>query len=159
MGVAEIEEALRVEVLEVCRFYCLQVWNEAFDQARVETSSALKRAKSVHYLPTIRASGSSGFKADTASKEANEGKESLTKALPTANIPPKKAEQSKVVEKAADTSKEVAHDATLPPIALKDPPKEKEPSHNMEIMLATLPMPTKEDLKGEGQAPFTAAST
>ena len=92
MGVAEIEEALRVEVLEVCRFYCLQVWNEAFDQARVETSSALKRAKSVHYLPTIRASGSSGFKADTASKEANEGKENPTKALPIANIPPKKAE-------------------------------------------------------------------
>ena len=159
MGVAETEEALRAEVSEVCRFYCLQVWNEAFDQARVETSSSLKRAKSVYYLPTIRASGSSGFKADIAPKEANEGKESPTKALPTANIPPKKAEQSEVAEKVADASKEVAHDATLPSIALKDPPKEKEASHNMEIMLETLPIPTKEDLKGEGQAPFTAAST
>ena len=31
MGVAETEEAFRVEVSEVCRFYCLQVWNEALD--------------------------------------------------------------------------------------------------------------------------------
>ena len=159
MGVAETEEALRAEVSEVCRFYCLKVWNEAFDQARVETSFALKRAKSVYYLPTIRASGSSSFKADIVSKEANEGKESPTKALPTTNIPPKKAKQSKVAEKATDTSKEVAHDATVPPITLKEPLKEKEASYNMEIMLATLPIPTKEDLKGEGQAPFTVAST
>ena len=47
MGVAEIEEALRAEVLEVCRFYCLQVWNEALDQAGVEVSSTLRRAKNV----------------------------------------------------------------------------------------------------------------
>ena len=53
----------------------------------------------------------------------------------------------------------MAHDATLPSIALKDPPKEKEASHNMEIMLETLPIPTKEDLKDEGQAPFMTAST
>ena len=28
VGVTETEEALRAEVLEVCRNYCLQVWNE-----------------------------------------------------------------------------------------------------------------------------------
>lgn len=44
VGVVEIEEALRVEVSEVCKFYCLQVWNEALDQARIEASFALKRA-------------------------------------------------------------------------------------------------------------------
>ena len=42
MGVVETEEAFRVEVSEVCRFYCLQVWNEAFDQAGVEASFALR---------------------------------------------------------------------------------------------------------------------
>ena len=29
--VAETEEALRAEVSEVCRNYCLQLWNEAFN--------------------------------------------------------------------------------------------------------------------------------
>ena len=42
MGVVETEEAFRVEVSEVCRFYCLQVWNEALDQAGVEASFALR---------------------------------------------------------------------------------------------------------------------
>ena len=55
MGVAKIEEALRAEVLEVCRYYCLQVWNEALNQAGVEASFALKRAESAYYPPTIRA--------------------------------------------------------------------------------------------------------
>ena len=31
IGVAETEAALRAEVLGVCRKYCLQVWNEAFN--------------------------------------------------------------------------------------------------------------------------------
>ncbi|KAK9983203.1 hypothetical protein SO802_032728 [Lithocarpus litseifolius] len=88
VGVAETEEALRVEVSEVCRLYCLQVWNEALDQAGVEASSALRRAENAYYPPAIRASGSSGSKADTASKEVDEGKESPTKVLPIAHIPP-----------------------------------------------------------------------
>ena len=41
VGVAEIEEALRAEVSEVCRNYYLRVWNEAFNQAGVEASSTL----------------------------------------------------------------------------------------------------------------------
>ena len=35
VGVAETEEALRAEVLRVCRTYGLQVWNEALNQAKV----------------------------------------------------------------------------------------------------------------------------
>jgi len=31
VGVVEIEEAFRVEVLEVCRIYCLQVRNKALN--------------------------------------------------------------------------------------------------------------------------------
>ena len=49
IGVTEIEEALKAEVLEVCRTYCLQVWNEALDQTGVEASSVLRKAKSVYY--------------------------------------------------------------------------------------------------------------
>ena len=111
MGVAETEEALRVEVLEVCRYYCLQVWNETLNQAGVKVSSAFRRAESVHYPPAIRASGSSGSKADTASKEADAGKESPAKALPSVQSPSKETELPEVTEKLAEVTKEVAHDA------------------------------------------------
>ena len=89
MGVAETKEALNAEISKVCIFYYLQVWNEAFNQVGVEASSALRRAESVYYSPAIRALGS---KANTASKEADEGKEIPTKDLPTANILPKEVE-------------------------------------------------------------------
>ena len=35
VGVAEIEETFRVEVLALCRTYCAQTWDEAFDRAGV----------------------------------------------------------------------------------------------------------------------------
>ena len=159
MGVAKIEEALRVEVLEVCRYYCLQVWNEALNQAGVKASSALRKAESVYYPPAIHVSGSSGSKVYIASKEANDGKESPTKVLPLVNIPSKETEQPEVTEKATDITKEVAYDANLHPAIPKDPSKEKEASHNMEIVLATLLIPTKEDLKGKGPTSSIVAST
>ena len=84
----ETEEAFRAKASEVCKFYCLKVWNEALNQAGVKASSALRRAKNVYYPLAIRALSSSSCKADTASKEADEGKESPTKNLPIANIPP-----------------------------------------------------------------------
>ena len=71
MGVAETEEALKAEVLEVCRFYCLQVWNEALNQTRVEASSTLRRVENVYYPSAICASGSLSSKADSVSKEAD----------------------------------------------------------------------------------------
>ena len=77
----------------------------------------------MYYPPAIRASGSSSSKAGSISEEADEGKESPTKALPTDNISLEVAEQFKDVEKAADTTKEVAYDAYLPPAAPKEPPQ------------------------------------
>ena len=128
MGVAETEEALKAEVSEMGRYYCLQVWNEALNQVGVEASSAVRRVKSVCYPPAIRASGSLGSKADIASKEADTGKESLAKVLPSVNSPSKEAEWPKVAEKEADITKEVAHDAAQPPVALRTPPRKKRPS-------------------------------
>ena len=159
MGVAEIEEALRVEVLEMCRYYCLQVWNGALNQAGVEASSAFRKVENVYYPPAIRVSGSLGSKVDIASNEANDGKESPTKVLPSVNIPSKETEQPEVAEKVTYITKEVAHYANLPPAVPKDPSKEKEAFHNMEIVLATLLIPTKEDLKGKGPTSSTVAST
>ena len=113
----------------------------------------------MYYPPAIRASGSSSSKAGSVSEEADEGKESPTEALPIENISLEVAEQFEDVEKAADTTKEVAYDAYLPPSAPQEPLKEKEASHNMEIVLATLPISSKEYLKGKGPASTMAAST
>ena len=49
--------------------------------------------------------------------------------------------------------------ADLPPVAPKDPSKEKEASQSMELVLATLPVPLKEDPKGKAQVSSTAATT
>ena len=56
-------------------------------------------------------------------------------------------------------TKEVAHDAILPPVDPKDQSKENEAPHNMEIVLATLPIPTKEDPKSKGLASSMVALT
>ena len=49
VGVIETEKALKAEVSGVCRTYCLQVWNEALNLARVKAFSALKRVENVYY--------------------------------------------------------------------------------------------------------------
>ena len=96
--VAETEEALRVEVLGVCRTYYLQVWTEALNQAGVEASSTLRRAENVYYPPAICTSGPSSTsspKADIVSKEDVDNEASPTKILPSSNSPPKDTEQAK----------------------------------------------------------------
>jgi len=51
--VAKTEKTLRVEVSGVCGTYCLQVWNEALNQARVEAFSTLRRVENIYYPPAI----------------------------------------------------------------------------------------------------------
>ena len=105
MGVAEIEEALRVGVSEVCRSYFLQVWNEALNQARVEAFSALRRVESIYYHLAIRASSFASTKADPAFEVAEIGKDSPSKASLSCDSPSKEAKQLGVVEKEVDTTK------------------------------------------------------
>ena len=113
----------------------------------------------MYYPPAIRTSGSSGPKADATSKEVDIGKESPAKALSSVQSPSKEAELPEVAEKTAEMTKKVAHIAIQPPANPKDTSKEKKAPHNMEIVLATLPIPTKEDPKGKGPASSTAATT
>ena len=54
VGVAETEDSLRAEVPAVCRTYCALIWDEALNQAGVEASSVLRKAKSIYYPPAIR---------------------------------------------------------------------------------------------------------
>ena len=153
VGVAEIEEAFRAEVSEVCRNYCLQLWNKAFNQAGIEASSTLRRVESVYYPLDICAPGSTSSKANIASEVVELGKDSPAKVPVSSNSPSKEAQHLGVTEKETDTTKGVAPDAIKPPVAPQDLPKEKEVPPKMEIVLTTLPVPAKRNLKGKAQKP------
>ena len=54
IGVAKIENALRVEVPAVCRAYCAQTWEEAFNQAGINASSKLRRLENIFFPLALR---------------------------------------------------------------------------------------------------------
>ena len=153
---AKIKETLKTEVYGVCRTYCLQVWNQALNQAGMEASSTLRRVENVYYPPAIQASSPSGSKAKTAPKNPNPNKDASAKALPSPSSSPKKVEPVGAVEK--ETVKGVAPEAPKPPAGPKDSSKEEGVSQSKEIDLVTFPVPTKEDSKGKGPA-STATTT
>ena len=92
-GVAETEEALRVEVPGVCRTYCFQTWYEALNKAGVETLSALRRAENVYYPFAIRRSIPSFLRIDGKSEVAEVSKDSTTNVTTTFVILSKEAER------------------------------------------------------------------
>ena len=47
VGIAETEDTLRVEVPAVCRAYCTQTWEEAFNRAGIDASSELIKPESI----------------------------------------------------------------------------------------------------------------
>ena len=91
------------------------MWNEAFNQAGVEAFSALRRAERVYYPPAIHASSFANSKFDTTSKVAEVCKDNSGKVPLSFYNPSKEAEQPRLIEKEADTTKGVASDATKPP--------------------------------------------
>ena len=54
-------------------------------------------------------------------------------------------------------AKEVPPEVTKPPVVPKDSLKEKGTSQSREIVLATFPIPTKDDSKGKGSTSSAAA--
>ena len=133
------------------------MWNEALNQAGVKASFTLKRAESLYYPPTICAPASASSKANTPSEVVELEKDSLNKVPLSSGNPLKEAEQLAVAKKEANTTKGVASDATKPPTAPQDPSKEKEVPPRMEIVLATLQVLAKGDLKGKDQGSSKAA--
>ena len=113
----------------------------------------------MYYPPAICTSGSSGSKADPVFSQAGESQASPSKTLPTVNTSSKEAEHAEDIAKLGDINKEVVQSAVLPPVAPKISSKEKEASQSMELVLATLPIPPKEDPKGKARVSTTAAST
>ena len=137
----------------------MMVWDEALNQARVEVSSVLRKAGSVYYPPAIHPSNSSDSKADPVSSEAGEIQGSPSKAPPAANTSSKGVEQVEDTSKTGDVNKEVFQGSDLPPTALKDPSKEKKTSQRMELVLATLAIPPKEDPKNKAKVSTRVANT
>ena len=54
VGVAEIEDALQAKVLVVCQVYCVQTWEEALNQAGVESSSELRKPKRIIFPQALQ---------------------------------------------------------------------------------------------------------
>lgn len=150
IGVVEIEENLRAQVFGVCKGYCLQVWNEALNQAGVDASSTLRRAKNVFYPPAIQASSPSSSKAKSAPKDTDLRKNASASTLPPSTIPPNEVDQVGAIEKEKDTAIEVALKPTKLPTLPKETSEEKGVSQSQELVLVTLPFTTKEDPKGKG---------
>ncbi|KAK9988924.1 hypothetical protein SO802_029163 [Lithocarpus litseifolius] len=143
VGVAETEEALRVEVFEVCRTYYRQVWIKALNQAGVEASSILRKVESVYYPAAIRPSLPSLPRFDPVPEKAETGDGKAAKT----STPTEKG--SEVVEQA---TQEVAPDAPILPIVIQDNPVKEAVSKGMEIVLASFPFPALVHPIGKGQA-------
>ena len=47
VGVVETENALRAEVPVVCRAYCTQTWEEAFNRVGIDASSELRKLENI----------------------------------------------------------------------------------------------------------------
>ena len=151
---AETKEALRVEVLGVCRTYCAQVWDEALNQAGVEASSVLRRQKvsttPQPFVPPLQAAPR-----QTPLLRWQILRKAALARFPPPSSPPKVAKQPRANGKVTEVSKGVASDATKPPTIPQDPNKDKE-APRMELVLATLSLPAKGDPKGTGQESLKA---
>ena len=151
----ETEEALKVEVSEVCRFYYLQVWNKAFDRPGNEASSAVRRAENVLPFSHPR-HGLQGW------LSLQGGRWRQGKPNQSSSHNQHLLRGGRVIWGCWEGSRPYQGSGPgcpLPLDAPKEPSKEKKASQNMEIVLVTLPIPSKEDLKGKGPASTTTAST
>ena len=159
IGVAETKETLRAKVTEVCRAYCSQVWSEALNWAGVEASSTLRRAENVYYPSTIQALGSSTSLDVAAPNVASPIEEASSKDPLQSNSPKKVAEQAGRANKVEKVPKKVTAEIPKPSNIPKGSSKEGMGSQSMELVLATLHIPVKEDPKGKDTTSLAAATT
>ena len=135
------------------------MWSEALNWAGVEASSALRKAENVYYPPVIWAPGSLASLDDVDSNVVNPIEEDLSKDPLQSHSPKEVAEQADQTNKVKEFPKELVVEITKPSDIPKYSSKEGVGSQNMELVLATFPIPAKEDPKGKDTAPSTAATT
>ena len=71
----------------VCRIYCAQTWDEAFNRAGVEASSELRRPENVVYPEAIRLSAPPSNQAEATPSTVNPNEEVLPPSLPPPGQP------------------------------------------------------------------------
>ena len=121
----ETDENLRAQVTGVCRGYCLQVWNEALNQAGVDAFSTLKRAENVYYPLALCVAGPSISQVDTAPKAPEPSKAAPASALPAPTVPSKEADQAGAMDKDNELTKDKVPKKELAKEPVKDSSKEK----------------------------------
>ena len=87
VGIAETEEALKVEVPAVCRIYCAKTWDEALNRAGVEASSDLRKPENVFYPEAIRPSALLPHQAEAPPSVVNLNEEVLPYSFPLSGQP------------------------------------------------------------------------
>ena len=98
LGVVETQATLKAQVPRVYRLYCSQVWNEAFKQARVETSSNLWKVENVYYPPAIRETAPSSSEAKDALEDVETAGPKAALAITAPDEPVRKSELSRATE-------------------------------------------------------------
>ena len=121
LGVAEIQAALKAQVLGVCKLYCSQVWNEAFKQAGVDASSNLWKAECVFYPLAIREDATPSSEVRDAPEEVEVASPSAALAIPSFEVPAKESGPSGVVGtdegQYPDASKEIVRSIGDAPVS------------------------------------------
>ena len=87
VGIAETEEALKAEVLRVCRIYCVKTWDEALNRAGVKASSELRKPENVFYPKAIRPSALLPHQIDAPPSVINPNEEVLPHSFPLPGQP------------------------------------------------------------------------
>ena len=113
-------------------------------------SSTLKKVENVYYPPAIHRSAPSFPRIDAKSEVVEVSKDSTTNVTTTSIILSKEAARLRATEKEKNSNPVVAPDAMKPPSTSQNPPTKKEASKTIEIVLTSLPLPTKPDLVSKG---------
>ena len=95
----------------------------------------LRKAENIYYPSAIRLQSSSGSTADPP------------KAPPAVSTTSEGVEQAEGTSKAGEVNTEAVQGSNIPHPTPRDTSKEKETSQSMELVLATLTIPSKEDPK------------
>ena len=131
VGVAETEDALRVEVPAMCHAYCTQTWEEALNQAGIEASSELREPENIVFPLALQISSQK----EVAPLAPQLVKEAQSQHPPSTG----QQEQGREQEILKGPSSDKVAEAPQPGVASQD----------FEKQLASVTLPAKGFLKGK----------
>ena len=124
-GVVDTQATLKAQITGVCRLYYSQVWNEALKRARVKASSDLWKTENVYYLPAIRETASTSFKAVSAPKETEAAQPETAQLILTPDKSTKGGELYETTEIAGGLNPEMPQEAAKSTVSAQTSDAEK----------------------------------